>query len=201
MRGLTCLRADHVRGRTSSVFSHLTCTCAPRIISMSAVDCRTAVHASLRGGMSERMEGVRPGFAAGAGVQRARTRGTGIPGRTATYVQPPPRPHRTRSRAPAPARARPAGHSARHRARSVPAKRAFYRYGRQLNNPHPSHAPAPPPAAPCPPRRIWRAMPVWNFTQPLVILISNFCGGVDSFDQNKKPDRIFVWCPTRILYL
>ena len=70
VRGLTCLRAEHVRGRTSSVFSHLTCTYAPRIISMSAVNCRTAVHASLRGGMSERMEGVRPGFAAGAGVQR-----------------------------------------------------------------------------------------------------------------------------------
>ena len=178
MRGLTCLRADHVHGRTSSVFSHLTCTCAPRIISMSAVDCRTAVHASLRGGMSERMEGVRPGFAAGAGVQRARTRGTGIPGRTATYVQPPPRPHRTRSRARTAARARLAGHSARHRARSAPAKRAFCKYGRQLQNPHPSCAPSPPPAEPCPPRRIWRAMPVWNFTQPLVILISNFRWGV-----------------------
>ena len=178
MRGLTCLRADHVHGRTSSVFSHLTCTCAPRIISMSAVDCRTAVHASMRGGMSERMEGVRPGFAAGAGVQRARTRGTGIPGRTATYVQPPPRPHRTRSRARTAARARLAGHSARHRARSAPAKRAFCKYGRQLQNPHPSRAPSPPPAAPCPPRRIWRAMPVWNFTQPLVILISNFRWGV-----------------------
>ena len=190
MRGLTCLRADHVRGRTSSVFSHLTCTCAPRIISMSAVDCRTAVHASLRGGMSERMEGVRPGFAAGAGVQRARTRGTGIPGRTATYVQPPPRPHRTRSRARTVARTRLAGHSARHRARSAPAKRAFCKYGRQLQNPHPSRAPSPPPAAPCPPRRIWRAMPVWNFTQPLVILISNFRGGVHC---RQKPSSPQLW--------
>ena len=76
------------------------------------------------------------------------------------------------------ARAQLAWHSARHRARSAPAKRAFCKYGRQLQNPHPSRAPSPPPAAPCPPRRIWRAMPVWNFTQPLVILISNFRGGV-----------------------
>ena len=83
-----------------------------------------------------------------------------------------------RSRARAAARARLAGRSARHRARSAPAKRAFYRYGRQLNNPHPSRSPALPPAEPCPPRRIWRAMPVWNFTQPLVILISNFRWGV-----------------------
>ena len=36
---------------------------------MSPVNCRTNVHASLRGGMSKRMEGVRPGFAAGIGVQ------------------------------------------------------------------------------------------------------------------------------------